>query len=206
MARVQPDLEWYSAISRAKGVVSRCPFATVKRCPRYYQSLFLLGSTGFSTPIPTAENEQLRQYWQGREGWPVTDEQMTSVSGPEGHHDYYNFCPEAAFDAFGLFCTFLSRYADEADMYVAHQQLSRTSSQPGHDWGWAWSNVSPLHYTDCSLYSIVSTVPQKSQDSPSAAQEKNGEIVEVKPGAFGVTLNVKRVISRFAKWWLRRYG
>jgi len=53
-----PNREWYANLSRERGVAFRCPFATVESCPRYYQSLSLLGKAG-STKIPEAEDERL---------------------------------------------------------------------------------------------------------------------------------------------------
>ena len=45
-----PDLLWYIQAGKDKGINGRCPFATVESCPRYYQSLSLLGEAG-STKI-----------------------------------------------------------------------------------------------------------------------------------------------------------
>jgi hypothetical protein len=53
-----PDIEWYLRISKERGVTPRCPFATVERCPRYYDSLSLLGEAG-STKISSEEEARL---------------------------------------------------------------------------------------------------------------------------------------------------
>ena len=53
-----PDLEWYLAISNKNNSSPRCPFATIESCPRFYQSLSLLGSAG-STSIEKSEDEPL---------------------------------------------------------------------------------------------------------------------------------------------------
>lgn len=53
-----PNREWYAKLSQERGVAFRCPFATVEACPRFYQSLSLLGETG-STKISEAEDERL---------------------------------------------------------------------------------------------------------------------------------------------------
>ena len=153
---VQPDLVWCSSISATKGILSRCPLTAVRRCPRYYQSLYLLGRIGHNTTIPDAQNEELRRYWEGRNGWPVTDEQLSSVSGKDGRFSYHHFCPEATYDAFGYFASDLFCYADEIDTDAAHQRLGRSESEIGKDWRWAWSHLEPLHYSDCPLYSLLS--------------------------------------------------
>src|SRR6266478_1120232 len=47
----QPTLKWYTDISASKSLSPRCPFASVHRCPRYYQSVSLLGEAGVATAI-----------------------------------------------------------------------------------------------------------------------------------------------------------
>jgi hypothetical protein len=149
-----PDLYWYNQAGREKGITGRCPFATVESCPRYYQSLSLLGEVG-STNIAPHEVARLLAYWHGSDLWPKTSEYATSVSGPAGDpHQFSNFCPEVAFDRFGYFASFLARYADEIDTGVAHTQLSKEHA-PGNDWRWSWAAVSPEHYADCSFYSVL---------------------------------------------------
>jgi len=149
-----PDLYWYNQTGKEKGVTDRCPFATVESCPRYYQSLSLLGEVG-STNIALHEDARLLTYWQGSDLWPKTDEYATSVSGPEGDlHQFSNFCPEVAYDRFGYFATVLARHADEIDAGIAHTQLNKENA-PGNDWRWSWAAVSLEHFSDCSLYSVL---------------------------------------------------
>ena len=39
MSNINPSLEWYAGESVRRGLpTQRCPFASVHRCPRYYQS------------------------------------------------------------------------------------------------------------------------------------------------------------------------
>src|SRR5215831_16819014 len=96
-----PDIDWYLRISAARHVTPRCPFASVERCPRYYQSLSLLGEAG-STKIPKDEDVRLNALWAQSDLWPSTDEGGTSVSGSERITSFHNFCPEVNYDRFHL--------------------------------------------------------------------------------------------------------
>lgn len=147
-----PNRNWYVKISADRGVAPRCPFATVDNCPRFYQSLSLLGQAG-STPIEAREDQRLLEKWKKSELWPRTDEYATAVLGPPDEPGHFmNFCPEVAFDRFGYFASSLHRHADEIDSDVAHRNLARQGATADH-WGWAWSLVTPLHYTECQLFS-----------------------------------------------------
>lgn len=155
MGRIRPDLAWYTGVSQQRGVAPRCPFATVHRCPRYYQSLRLLGESGGATQISVADDEVLRQKWQNSDMWPVTGEQATSIFGPEGDPKMFNnFCPEAAYDRFGWFATNLYHYSDELDVGAAHAKLGREGTH-GEDWRWAWQTIHPIHFTECPVYSLL---------------------------------------------------
>lgn len=152
MAHINPDLDWYTAFSHKKGLRPRCPFASVQRCPRFYQSLSLLGHAG-STEIEPKEDERLLEKWKKSDLWPVTREQATSIAGEPGNpYSFSNFCPEVAYDRFGFFASFLSYYADEIDREIAHKSLIKEGALRG-DWRWAWAYASPMHYTECPLYS-----------------------------------------------------
>lgn len=167
MSLVVPDLEWYARISSEKNTVPRCPFATVKTCPRFYQNLSLLGKAG-STKIDPAEDERLLEFWKKDDLWPRTAEQETSIFGPEGESKYFdNFCPEVTSERFGYFASYLGRYADEIDKDVVHGQLVKGHAVK-NDWRWSWASVDPMHYTDCPLYSVLE---HRAGNSASASEE-----------------------------------
>lgn len=111
-AKEIPNLEWCVWKSKASGADIRCPFATVDSCPRYYQSLSLLGKAG-STTIETKEDSRLLEKWKKNDLWPRTAEYETSISGSEGKpRQFSNFCPEvAAIDAVvkGVMNSFIKR-------------------------------------------------------------------------------------------------
>lgn len=152
MDNFNPNLKWYTGISSEKHVRPRCPYASVRRCPRFYQSLSLLGGAG-STKIEPREDNLLLKRWKKSDLWPSTDEQATSISGePSNPSIYRNFCPEVAFERFGLFALNFAHYADEIDLGLAHNRLGKMKA-PASDWRWAWSSVAPMHYTECPLYS-----------------------------------------------------
>jgi hypothetical protein len=153
MATIQPDLPWYTEISASKNLSPRCPFASVHRCPRYYESIWLLGEVGVATSIDADEDQRLLEKWKRSDLWPVTKEQAAQVMGPEGKPSHFsNFCPEVSFDRFGWFASHLSYYADEIDVDVAHRNLADEGATT-HDWRWIWSLATPMHYADCRLYS-----------------------------------------------------
>lgn len=150
-----PNREWNAKVSQSRASAARCPFATVEACPRFYQSLSLLGIAG-STEIPKKEDKRLLKHWKSSDLWPRTAEQATSVMGEPGNPSIFsNFCPEVTFERFGLFATSLTRYADEIDSGFAHKQLSNESALADHP-GWSWSSSNAQHFTDCSIHAVLS--------------------------------------------------
>ncbi len=153
-----PDFEWYSSISSARSLSPRCPFASVERCPRYWQSLSLLGELG-STKLDDRRDEELRRRWEHSEHWPPTAEYATAISGSTDEYGQWkapslaNFCPETTYDRFGYFASSMSRYADEIDTDNAHMLLGETRA-PASDPRWAWAHVRAMHYSECQYYSV----------------------------------------------------
>jgi hypothetical protein len=149
-----PNLRWYSGVSEKRGVVIRCPFATVEACPRYYQSLSLLGEAG-STKITKAEDDRLLEKWKKSDLWPRTAELETSVLYADGEPRMFsNFCPEVTFDRFGFFATYLARYSDEVDVGMAHEKLGKEKA-PAGDPRWSWASAQVQHYTECPIYAVL---------------------------------------------------
>ena len=178
-------------MSLQKSIPPRCPYGNVDRCPRYYESLSLLGSAGITTAIDPSEEKRLLKKWKNSEHWPKVREHESSIWNNESCH---NFCPEIAFDVFGLFASELHRYTDEIDIDVAHKKLSKQSALAS-DWRWQWSNITPLHYSECRLYSLLSSV-----GSDMTQGTGTNEIFEAKPGVAGFTVNIKEIAKRIWKW------
>jgi hypothetical protein len=159
------DLKWYLEIGAGRGVHGRCPYATLETCPRFYQSLSLLGRAG-STPIPKVEDDRLLAAWEKSDLWPRTMEQGTSISGPDGNPTAFaKFCPEVAFDRFGYFATFLARYSDEIDSGHAHERLAALGAPAGHQ-QWAWAHATPQHFSDCPVYAVLRSRPHTLVSAP----------------------------------------
>jgi hypothetical protein len=166
MASIIPNLAWYTAVSKSKEMLPRCPLASVYRCPRYYQSISLLGEGAGGTSIDPAEDTRLLEHWRGSDLWPVTTEQATSTFGPQGSPDIFsNFCPEVTYERFGTFASQLCAYADEIDRDAAHAALGK-AKVPSGDPRWAWASVSPMHYSECPLYSSLAASSATPKPAP----------------------------------------
>jgi hypothetical protein len=187
------NIDWYFSVSSRNGIPPRCPYAKENKCPVYYLSRSLLGSVGITTVIPAYEEKQLSEKWEKSEYWPRLPEHEPRIYGP-CDKGFSHFCPEVAFEVFGLFASELHRYADEIDIDGAHKQL-RNQGAPATDWRWQWSNITPLHYSECQLYSqLVST------NVVGIDKIETKEIIEVKPGIFGITVDMKVLAKRLWKW------
>jgi hypothetical protein len=158
-----------------------------------------LKETGATSIDPSADST-LFQCWRQSPLWPLIAEQTTSVcGGPDGPAAILsNFCPEVSYDRFGLFASHLARYADQLDIDMAHKSLAERAA-PREDWRWQWASVRPQHYSECPLYSLLQT-----PDEVAIALDQSQDLLEIKPGAFGISLNVKALITRFCVWWLKK--
>ena len=202
MSFIYPDLEWYSEISDQKNVPLRCPYANVHRCPRYYSSLYLLGNAGITTKMETEKIGELDELWNKSDLLPVIAEHDTSIKEFDNKKSVFsNFCPEVSFDVFSLFAVSLHRYANETDIDQAHAQLAKEAHPK--DWRWNWAHVESLHYLKCPVYSQLMTRPAINA-SETIKDNSTQEIIEVKPGFMGISLNIRAALSRLAKWWLSK--
>ena len=82
------------------------------------------------------------------------EEDVGIMSEGEQSRHYSNLCPEVSYRAFGLFASDLYRFKDDIDMREAHRSL-REEKAPLDDWRWNWIHIEPMHFTDCSYYSML---------------------------------------------------
>lgn len=186
MFTIIPNLTWYTKISQEKGLNPRCPYASVYRCPRFYQSLSLLGSAG-STSIDSVTDKKLFKKWKKTDIWPVTGEYETAIAGNPPKY-FSNFCPEVSFDRFGFFATYLGEYADGIDRDIAHSNLANELVPTNH-WRWIWNSIIKMHYSECPFFSLLNKDHNGS----------NEEIVELRPNFYGIGINFKILFKRLLK-------
>lgn len=202
-----PDIDWYLNVSREQGVTPRCPFATVEACPRYFDSLAMLGQAG-STKIDPEEEKRLDALWAKSDLLPRTAEHDTSILGSDGNLKIFsNFCPEVIYEHFNLFASGLGDYADSIDREAAHERLARSDTS-GSNWRWRWAWTKPMHFTECPLYSVLSH-RRKTGDEGSATGTGKGvgpstELVSLRPGIGGISVNLNEGFRRVRDWWRRR--
>lgn len=113
-----------------------------------------MGAQGIATKMAEQKDAELLAYWRESDLWPAVYEEATTVAGSPGRKSFTNFCPEVAFDFFRYFAEALYPYHDEIDLDLGIKSWSRRPIAPNH-WSSSWSAVSPLHYTDCRLYSSL---------------------------------------------------
>lgn len=199
---INPDLGWYTNLSKQKGMLPRCPYASVHRCPRYYQGLSLMGIVG-STKIEPREDERLKQQWNQSELWPTTAEQASALIGNPARPYFYKFCPEVLGDRFGLFATGLGDYSDGTDRERASKSLEQQGISPD-DWRWKWASVETMHYSECPLYSLLAHDSTR-RDSIAASNPPSTEAIMIlRPSFFGVGVNLKAAWTLIKKWWQAR--
>jgi hypothetical protein len=159
---VYPDLDWYASVGERKGMRARCPYASINRCPRYFESVSLLGEKGIASKMPASRHDEALRMWEGHELWPATGETATTIAGGETPTIFFNFCPEVMFDTFKLFASTVIRFYDGTDREIRERALTAEGAAFEKDWRWHYERVEPMHYSECPLYSKLlkeKTVP-----------------------------------------------
>lgn len=200
MKQLYPDIEWYTEISRNLGASPRCPFASVHRCPRYFQGVSLLGGQGALSRLDSQTDHDIGQKWEATDIWPAAWQEHSGISSSDGRPFLYrDFCPEVAEQAFGLFAATLIRYSDAIDQASAHGRLKSNPESVNKDWRWRWSSVSEMHYTNCPVFSLLSVDPK-----PLGKEEDTNPVFIAKPSAFGFSIDLKQLWKSATRWWLSR--
>ncbi|MCQ8117733.1 hypothetical protein [Methylomonas rosea] len=151
MSTDYPDLEWYIAISEVKSLTPRCPYVTIYKCPRYFDSIALISDTGITTSLDKSIHDKLLLKWKNHELFQPLEEMAASISDGKNIN---NFCPEVSFDIFGVFASSFYRFIDSIDKDSRHKQLDREEVK-AEDWRWGWEYLKPIHYSQCFLYSKI---------------------------------------------------
>ncbi len=183
-----PDIEWYRSISKKNGTTPRCPFAAVGKCPRYFQSISLLGQIGTNTPLDPKTDRRLKRLWERTDFWPKVAEHEASVWETDGKPKAYNhFCPEVVYDNFGYFADSLYEFEDEIDMDNAIRRLESIKADKS-DWRRHHMSLNPIHFTECYLYSLLLSYKTQHED-----------IFEIKPNYHGIGINLNALYRRLFK-------
>ena len=170
------------------------------RCPRYYWSYSLLGEHNITTKLKPEIDNAVRAKWIKSDLWITLGEEDTGITSVHDEtRSFNNFCPEVAGQVFGLFASSLSKYADEIDRDVVEKFLVKNGRSYSKDWRWNWASVSPMHYMECPTYSLLTVALNPIEISPTKE-----ELVSAKPGLFGFTIDLRKLITRFARWWLSK--
>lgn len=200
MKQQYPDLEWYTEVSRKMAVSPRCPFASVHRCPRYFQGVSLLGEEGGLSRLDPQLDRDIGEKWEATDVWPAAWHEHTGISSSDERPFLYrDFCPEVAEQAFGLFASTLIRYSDDTDKQSAHEWLTLNGKTAHKDWRWHWYSVSEMHYTNCPVFSLLSVDP-----TPLKIDEHSDPVFTMKPGFFGLSIDLKQLWIRGTRWWRSR--
>jgi 5-methylcytosine-specific restriction endonuclease McrA len=158
-----PNLEWYQSESRKQGVPPRCPIAKAELCPRYFETLWLLGEAKLTTQMPPEKKASFEQKWKTL-GSTIAEEGPSLLGDGERTHDLSRICPEVAYELYGYFACNLSEYADELDRELAYKYYK--SGQYKH-FDSRWQGITPHHYTECREYSIFATFAGNKPSKPS---------------------------------------
>lgn len=154
MSTTIPDSLWYRRKSSEGNAPACCPYANVHKCPRYYESLYLLGKAGIITSISDAKIASLDALWSPSGLLPVIAEEETSISGTHGNWSAFsNICPEVSFAYFNYYASYLAKYVDEIDSDCG-RKIAEREKIPG-DWRYKWGFLTPCHFLECSVYSQV---------------------------------------------------
>lgn len=180
------DFEWYLSKSREINGPHRCPFAAANRCPRYYESIYLLGEVGIATKVSPENKTKLDALWKDFEA--TIGEEAASISGGESNSTMAmsNFCPEVSYKIFGLFASGLFPFHGDTDRDMADSRLRRAGIKAS-DPRWHWAKFTPAHYSECSEYSILQArVTTEKRESATGGTVFNIENVQ---GAVGHLVN-----------------
>lgn len=158
MPRQRADFAWYSAESRKQKLSPRCPIAHAELCPRYYESLVVLGMEHAGhvpiTQVASERSASLERKWKPFQS-VIAEEGPSTFWAADERASVNHLCPEVSYDIFGYFASDLYHYADGIDRELAEKGYERDGIAEQFDA--RWESVTPRHYTECREYSIHAT-------------------------------------------------
>ena len=154
-----------------------------------------MSAQGTTAKIDPEVDKKVGEKRESSDLWPASGEESTGIRSSDGRpFSYYNFCPEVSGEIFGLFASLLNRYSDETDLAAAHEWLKNEDAPKEKDWTWRWAGVTERHYTQCSMFSLLSVC-----FNPIDFQ-RDDHVLTARPGLFGVSIDLRKLITRAARW------
>ncbi len=155
------DDNWYFEKSRKLKLPPHCPFASPHLCPRYYESIKILQEVKLIVGISPEKDKELKEKWENSPLSPCIAEETPSIGYTEKPwrkiSSVSHFCPEVAYNVFGVFATSLSWYTSEEDREFAYRYLREIGADE-LDWRWEYLGVWHIHYTECKEYCLLQQV------------------------------------------------
>ena len=151
MSLIIPDLEWYRNKSIQMDTPNSCPYANYYKCPRFFDSIDMLGDAGVITSINVKNKEDLDTFWERSGLSPIIAEDETSISN--NNNTFSNFCPEVSFKYFGYYAKFLAKYSDDTDKENGYR-IAEKDNLP-NDFRYQWEYATACHFLDCSVYNQI---------------------------------------------------
>ena len=149
------NFEWYASVSRRQGLPPRCPFASVRRCPKYFHSLTSLADASVISDLDPAVRSHLEEKWSEDRPAVAEDSPGWMKAGDDNVlRQVFGICPEVGFDVFGRFASYFHTYPDDIDRDLGYRQLNRSGADRD-DPRWTWASVIAEHYTECRHYSVL---------------------------------------------------
>jgi hypothetical protein len=150
-----------------------------------------MGKHSGATEFDPEADKALSEKWRKSELSSVVREQEPSAFGSGNDWSFSKLCPEVAGDRFGWFASGLYTYADEIDRDSAHARLGKMGDA-GEEWRWAWAAITPMHYSECPLYSLLL---HKSEPASEKNAQSEDEILQLNPSFHGIGINLKALFS-----------
>ena len=147
-----PDIEWYRNKSIQMDSPNSCPYANHYKCPRFFDSIDMLGDAGIITRINIKDKKDLDAFWERSGLSPIIAEDKTSIRN--NNKTFSNFCPEVSFKHLdGYYAKFLAKHSDDTDKENDYRKAEK--DKLSNDYRYEWEYVIACHFLDCSVYNQI---------------------------------------------------